>query len=121
MKIFTRKIGATPRHREGPPRRTELCLGKETLKIFTRKIGATPRHREGPPRRRGLSRRGQLHLGKPRDSEDGHYSLPRQRQATSRRTCDGPGPILGRSRGQVCYYCGLFWGPLCDLFGRVIA
>ena len=25
--------------------------------------------------------------------------------------------VPGRSRGPICYYRGLLWGPLCDMFG----
>ena len=37
------------------------------MKIFTRKIGAMPRRREGPPRRKGLPKLGHVGLGEPGD------------------------------------------------------
>ena len=30
-------------------------------------------------------------------------------------------PVLGQSRGPICDYWGLLRGPLCGLFGCVIA
>ena len=48
------------------------------MKIFTRKTGATPRHREGLPRRRGPPRRGHAHLGEPKDKAWGLSGPPRQ-------------------------------------------
>ena len=106
------------------------------MKIFTRKIGAMPRHREGSPRSRGPLRHGHTRLGEPRDSEDGLSGSPRRGVARlSEPLRLGGGklsvpagvqvlclwPILGRSRGSVCDCCGLLQGPLCDLFERVIA
>ena len=50
MKIFTWKIGATPRHGEGPPKRRQLRLGE---------LEDSGGGLFGPPRR------GVAHLGKP--------------------------------------------------------
>ena len=30
-------------------------------------------------------------------------------------------PVWGQFCGLICDCCGLLWGPLCDLFGCVIA
>ena len=54
------------------------------MKIFTRKITAMPRRREGPPRRKGPLRckgplkRGHAHLSEPEDNEGGLSSPPRR-------------------------------------------
>ena len=48
------------------------------MKIFTRKIDATPRRGEGPPRRSGPPRRRYLRPGEPGDSEDGHSGPPKR-------------------------------------------
>ena len=48
------------------------------MKILTRKIVGTPRHREGPPRRRGLPRRGHARLGKPGGRKEELFGLPRR-------------------------------------------
>ena len=48
------------------------------MKIFKRKIGATLRRKECPPRRRGLPRRGHARLGEPGDNEEGLSGLPRR-------------------------------------------
>ena len=37
------------------------------MKIFTRKLGFTPKRREGSPRRRGPPRHGHACLGEPED------------------------------------------------------
>ena len=47
------------------------------MKIFTRKIGAMPRRKEGSPRSRGPLRRGHARLGEPEDSEDRLSGSPR--------------------------------------------
>ena len=47
------------------------------MKIFTRKIVATPRSREGSPRCRSSPKSGQLGLGEPEDSEGGLSSPPK--------------------------------------------
>ena len=114
------------------------------MKIFTRKIDATPRCREGllrrrgPPRRRGPSRHRQLCLGEPGDKYCGRSGPLRRGVARLvEPICLGGGrlylnvptmvrslclwPVSGWSRGLVCDYFGLLRGPLCDLFGRVIA
>ena len=48
------------------------------MKIFIRKIGATPRRREGPLRHRGPPRHRHLLLDEPGDSEDRHSGSPRR-------------------------------------------
>ena len=103
------------------------------MKIFTRKIGALPRRREGSPRSRGPLRRGHAHLGEDRLSGSPRRGVARLSEplrldegklrlsmpAGVRGLCLWP--ISGRSHGSVCDCCGLLRGPLCDLFERVIA
>ena len=51
------------------------------MKIFTRKTSATPRRREGLPRRRGLPKHRQLHLGEPADRDCRRSGPPRRGNA----------------------------------------
>ena len=85
------------------------------FEIFTQKISATPRGREGPLRCKGLPRRRQLRLSEPEDNGGlsglprggvarlGETTPPRQRQATPRCTCDGPGPVFVACFGLVSW------------------
>ena len=101
------------------------------MKIFTRKIGAIPRYREGLPRRRGSPRHGQLRLSEPEDKAWGLSSPPRRgvtRLGEPLRLGGGRlrlgvramvqglclWHVSGRSHGLVCDCCGLLRGPLCD-------
>ena len=49
------------------PKRTSVRLGEGVN--LPLKIAATPRRKEGSPKRRGLTRHGQLRLGKPWNME----------------------------------------------------
>ena len=109
------------------------------MKIFTWKITATPRRREGPlrrrgsPRRKGLPRSRLLRLGEPGDSGGGYSGPPRQSVAHLGESLRlGRGrlhlgilvmvqglclrPVSSQSHGPLCDYHGLLRGPLCDLF-----
>ena len=95
MKIFTRKIAATPRR--STPRRKEGLL----------------RRREGPPKRRGPPRRGHAYLGELGDSGgglSGPTTSPRWRHAIPKCACDCLGPVF------VACFVSVSWPDLCLLW-----
>ena len=102
--IFTWKIVATPRRREGPPRRGQLCLG-EPGDSEGGHSGSPKRSvaRLGEPLRLGG---GKLHLG----GGKLHIGGPTMVRGLCLRF------VSGRSRGLICDYNGLLQGPLCDMF-----
>ena len=57
---------------------TRCFFAKAKVEIFPWKIGATPRCREGPPKRRGPPRRRHARLGKPGDNRGGLSGPPRR-------------------------------------------
>ena len=87
--------------------------------FFPWKVGSSPR-------------RGHVHLGEPRDKEDGLFGSPRRGVAC---LCEGRlhlgesttvqglclQPVCGWSRGPICDCCGLLQEPLYDLFEYVVA